>query len=207
IELAAAAALEPPPLMERAGRAAAELAREIAQADGKPILVLAGPGNNGGDAFVVARHLKQWWYKVTVVFAGEEAKLSADALAALNAWRAAGGAIQTDVPAAGSWGLVIDGIFGIGLEREVTGRYAQWIEAINACGAPVVALDAPSGLQSDTGRMMGCAVRAAHTVTFLALKPGLLTLDGPDHCGEIRVETLGLDLPRLHAPAAWVAGP
>ncbi len=197
VEQAAAAALEPPPLMERAGLAAAELAREIAPADGKPVLVLAGPGNNGGDAFVVARHLKQWWYSVTVVFAGDEGRLSADARGALEAWRAAGGATLTELPAGGRWGLVVDGIFGIGLEREVTGRYAQWISSINACGAPVLALDAPSGLQSDTGRVIGCAVRAAHTVTFIALKPGLLTLEGLDHCGRLHLDTLGLDAPAL----------
>ena len=84
--------------MERAGLAAAELARELA-GGGKPVLVLAGPGNNGGDAFVVARHLKQWWFNVTVVFAGDEQKLSGDAASALAAWRAAGGKNVDSLPA------------------------------------------------------------------------------------------------------------
>lgn len=193
IELAAAAAPEPPPLMERAGLAAAELARELAGGNGKPALVVAGPGNNGGDAFVVARHLKQWWFNVTVVFAGDEGKLSNDANQALRAWGAAGGTIRPDLPGAGDWGLVVDGIFGIGLERDVAGAYAEWIAAINAIRAPIIAIDVPSGLHSDTGRVMGCAVRATHTVTFIALKPGLLTRDGPDHCGELHLRTLGLD--------------
>jgi hydroxyethylthiazole kinase-like uncharacterized protein yjeF len=200
IEAGAAALPSPPQLMERAGLAAAEIARDISGGNGKPVLVFAGPGNNGGDAFVLARHLKQSWFNVTVVFAGEEKKLSADATAALRAWRAAGGNMVSSPPGMGDWGLTVDGIFGIGLERDVSGQYAEWIAAINDCGAPVFALDVPSGLQSDTGRVMGCAARAAHTVTFIALKPGLLTLDGPDRCGQIHVRTLGLD-PEALRPA------
>jgi len=206
IEEAAAALPNPPQLMERAGLAAAEVAREVAGGNGKPVLVLAGPGNNGGDAFVVARHLKQWWFNVTVVFAGDEARLSADSKAALRAWRAAGGEIVNELPAARDWGLVVDGLFGIGLERDVSGRYAQWITAMNACGAPRLAIDVPSGLQSDTGGVMGCAVRAAHTVTFIALKPGLLTLEGPDHCGEVHLRTLDLDTQALRPASGFLIG-
>ena len=204
--LETAAASSSPPLMERAGLAAAEMAREVAGGNGRPVLVLAGPGNNGGDAFVLARHLKQWYFKVTVVFAGEEGKLSADAKAALRAWRDAGGDPSQAVPAKQDWGLVVDGLFGIGLEREVTGRYAEWIAAINGLGAPILSLDVPSGVHSDTGRVMGSAVRAAHTVTFIALKPGLLTLDGPDHCGEVHVRTLELDARKLRPPQGLVIG-
>ena len=206
IEAATAAAPSPPQLMEKAGLAAAEIARDVSGGTGKPVLVLAGPGNNGGDAFVLARHLRQWYFKVTVVFAGDEKKLSADSTAALRAWRAAGGSISEAVPAAQDWGLVVDGVFGIGLEREVTGRYAEWVAAINGFGAPILAIDAPSGLQSDTGRVMGCAVRATHTVTFIALKPGLLTLDGPDHCGDIHVRALGLDVQTLRLARGFLIG-
>jgi hydroxyethylthiazole kinase-like uncharacterized protein yjeF len=193
IEAAAVAARNPPKLMEKAGLAAAEIARELSGGAGNPVLVLAGPGNNGGDAFVVARHLKKWYFKVTVVYAGDEKKLPADAKSALAAWRKAGGTVTPSLPAARQWGLIVDGLFGIGLEREVIGRYAEWIAAVNSLGAPVLALDLPSGLHSDTGHVMGCAIRANHTATFIALKPGLLTLDGPDHCGEIRLCTLDLD--------------
>lgn len=206
IEAAAAASPNPPQLMERAGLAAAEVAREVAGGNGKPVLILAGPGNNGGDAFVLARHLKQWWFNVTVVFAGEESKLSADAKAALRAWRAAGGGIVEALPAPKDWGLVVDGVFGIGLEREVTGRYAEWIAAVNNLAEPVLAIDVPSGLQSDTGRVLGGAVRARHTVTFIALKPGLLTLDGPDHCGEIHLRTLDLDAQALRPAGGFLIG-
>ena len=206
IEQAAAVTLSLPPLMERAGLAAAEVARDLSEPNGKPVLVLAGPGNNGGDAFVLARHLKQWWFNVTVAYAGEEKKLSPDARAALRAWRAAGGGIASALPATRGWGLVVDGLFGIGLERNITGRYAEWIATINASSAPKLALDVPSGLQSDTGRVLGCAVRAAHTVTFIALKPGLLTLEGPDHCGEIHLRALALDSETLRAPHGRLIG-
>ncbi|HSN39484.1 MAG TPA: NAD(P)H-hydrate dehydratase [Burkholderiales bacterium] len=197
IENAAAALPDSPPLMERAGLAAAELARKLADNAGKPVLVLAGPGNNGGDAFVIARHLRQWWFGVSVVFAGDERKLSADAMAALKAWRAAGGAITDAIPPNRDWGLIIDGLFGIGLQRDVAGRHAELIDAANNSGTPILAVDIPSGLESDTGRVLGRAVRAQHTVTFIGLKPGLLTLDGPDHCGEIHLCALGLDAPAL----------
>jgi len=193
IEAAAAAAPNPPELMQRAGLAAANIARDVAGAGGQPVLVVAGPGNNGGDAFVVARHLKEWWFTVQVVFAGDETRLSADAKRALDEWRAAGGTLRSDFPTAESWGLVVDGIFGIGLEREVGGQYAEWIRRINALDAPVLALDVPSGLHSNSGRVLGSAVVADHTATFIALKPGLLTLDGPDHCGEIHLCTLDVD--------------
>jgi hydroxyethylthiazole kinase-like uncharacterized protein yjeF len=195
IEAAAAALPDPPPLMERAGLAAAELARELANNSGKPILVLAGPGNNGGDAFVIARHLRQWWFNVSVVFTGDDKKLSADAGKALQGWRAAGGKILDAIPPNQDWGLIVDGLFGIGLQRDVTGRHAELIAAANGSGAPVLAVDIPSGLESDSGCVLGCAMRAQHTVTFIGLKPGLLTLDGPDHSGEIHLRTLGLDAP------------
>jgi hydroxyethylthiazole kinase-like uncharacterized protein yjeF len=206
IEAAAAATKPPRRLMERAGLAAAEIARELSGDTGKPVLVLAGPGNNGGDAFVVARHLKKWYFKVTVAFAGDEKKLTAEARAALAAWRKAGGTLTAALPHSRQWGLVVDGIFGLGLERDVNGRYAEWIEAINRMTCPVLALDVPSGLHSDTGRVLGCAVRATQTATFIALKPGLLTLDGPDHCGEIHLCPLELDASALRSAQGSLIG-
>ena len=204
IETAAVAGKKPPQLMEKAGLAAAEIARDMSGAPGTPVLIFAGPGNNGGDAFVVARHLRKWSFKVTVVFAGDEKKLSADAKAALAAWRKAGGATTPALPASRQWGLVVDGIFGIGLEREVSGEYAAWVAAVNGMGAPVLALDVPSGLHSDSGRVMGCAVRASQTVTFIALKPGLLTLEGPDHCGELHLRALDIDAQSLRPASGFL---
>ena len=205
IETRALAGLQPPGLMERAGLAAAQIARNVTASGGR-VLIFAGSGNNGGDAFVVARHLKAWWFKVSVVFAGDAEKLSADAKAAYAAWRDSGGGIVEDIPADPRWDLVIDGLFGIGLQRDLTGKHAEWVAAINALGAPVLAIDAPSGLETDTGRVMGCAVRATHTATFIGLKPGLLTLDGPDHCGQIHLCTLGLDAAALRAAQGAVIG-
>jgi len=206
IEALAASQSDPPQLMERAGLAAAELARELAGNSGKRIVVLAGPGNNGGDAFVVARHLKSAWFDVAVIFTGDAKKLSRDAAAALAAWQAAGGEVVAETPRNRDCALIIDGLFGIGLQRPLDGRYAELVSWINAAEAPVLALDVPSGLESDSGRVLGCAVRAAHTVTFIGLKPGLLTLEGPDHCGTLHVAALGLDAASLVAPHGSVIG-
>jgi ADP-dependent NAD(P)H-hydrate dehydratase / NAD(P)H-hydrate epimerase len=189
------------PLMERAGLAVAEHARNLIGEKEKRILLLAGPGNNGGDALVAARHLKQWWFDVTVVFTGAESKLPTDAKATLAEWKTAGGAVHESVPAGRHWDLVIDGLFGIGLERPLEGRYAELVNLINAANSRVLAIDIPSGLHADSGRVLGCAVRAHHTLTFIGLKPGLLTLDGPDHAGEVRLDPLGLTIPEKPSPA------
>jgi hydroxyethylthiazole kinase-like uncharacterized protein yjeF len=170
------------PLMERAGAAAAELAASLMPEASKDILVLAGPGNNGGDALIAAEILKRKFFRVTLVKHAEE---------------------LTDRP----WGLVIDGLFGIGLARPIEGDFRKLIEYANAQRCPVLALDVPSGIQSDTGRVLGAAVRATHTITFIALKPGLLTLDGPDHSGKVIVSDLNLDVKALLPPTGWVAGP
>ena len=192
VEQAALKRGKPAPLMELAGLAAAELARNLAGDSGKPVLIIAGPGNNGGDALVVARHLKAWWHKVTVVCPAGTGKFSGDAAAALTEWRNTGGSTTDAIPLAQDWALIIDGLFGIGLQRDITGDYAALVDYINSLDAPVLALDVPSGLEADSGRVLGCAVRADHTITFIALKPGLLTLDGPDYCGEVHLADLGL---------------
>ena len=170
-----------PSLMERAGNAAANFSMKLVSEKARDILVLAGPGNNGGDARIAAARLQEKFFRVAVATSPRE------------------------LPPGRSWGLVIDGLFGIGLARSITGEYAELVEFANRQACPVLALDVPSGIQSDTGQVLGCAVRATHTVTFIGLKPGLLTLDGPDHCGEIAVEPLGLDFSKIK-PTAWVAG-
>ncbi len=193
------------PLMERAGLVAADLAVELlgklCQGGGRRALVIAGPGNNGGDALECAVHLKQRFFDVTAVFLGEEHSLPDDARLALQKWRDAGGSLEADIPAGpparDRWDLVIDGLFGIGLSRPLTGRTAQMVERINRLGLPVLSLDIPSGLNADTGAIMGVAVRASHTLTFITGKPGLHTLDGPDCCGTVHCASLGTaPLPR-----------
>lgn len=158
-----------PPLMERAGRVAAQFARQLLKDSGARVLIFAGPGNNGGDAQVMARALGQ--QGIQVVVAGSGGK----------------------VPG-GDYGLVVDGLFGIGLARPVTGAWAELIARINTFPNPMLALDIPSGLDGDTGQVLGVAVRATHTLSFIGGKPGLYTLDGPDHCGEVSVVDLGLSL-------------
>ena len=182
------------PLMERAGLAGATLARELLGDRAPRVLVLAGPGNNGGDGFVVARLLKSWFFDVSVAFCGDAASLPRDAAAAKRAWTDAGGETLTAWPQRDGWGLIVDGLFGIGLARPAQGVAAQWIERANASGVRIVALDIPSGLNADTGVAYAPAIRAAATATFIALKPGLLTADGPDHCGSLSVHRLGIGL-------------
>ena len=201
IEQHAFAQPSPPDLMERAGLAAATLARELISDHSGRVLVFAGPGNNGGDAFVIARHLKQWWYRVAVVFLGDPFKLSKDATKAFEAWQESGGDTHDLVPSGQRWDLVVDGLFGIGLARELAEKPAELVTFMNTLRAPVLAIDVPSGLNADTGQIMGRAVRAAHTITFIGLKPGLFTLDGPDHCGQVHLATLGID-PSVIGPTA-----
>lgn len=184
-------------LMERAGHAAAGVGRDLLVGRAPRVLVLAGPGNNGGDAFVVARWLKSWFYEVSVAFHGDAARLPADAAVAHRAWLAAGGTTLDRWPDGDDWGLIVDGLFGIGLKRAIEGVPAQWIARANAiraaAGARILALDIPSGLNADTGVAYAPTIFADTTATFLALKPGLLTADGPDHCGAISMHALGVD--------------
>lgn len=190
--------------MQRAGAAAADWAGELASQRNRPILVLAGPGNNGGDAFEAAYLLRQRFFEVRLVFAGDPAKLPDDAKAACSRFHEAGGAILPGIPDDTRWSLIIDGLFGIGLTRAPEGCYAEWIAMANKLAAsqrvPLLALDCPSGLNADSGAALGNPVRASHTITFIAAKPGLLTAEGPDHCGEIRVAALDLD-PAAELPA------
>jgi hydroxyethylthiazole kinase-like uncharacterized protein yjeF len=199
-------------LMQRAGLAAAEAARRMLGDTAKSVLVLAGPGNNGGDAFEAACHLKSWFFRVTVFFAGDADKLPADARRAHAKWIAHGGASVALWPT-GKFDLVIDGLFGIGLKRAPAGIYAEVITAANQSSAPILALDLPSGIDADTGAVaggereqQGVAIRAMRTLTFIALKPGLLTLDGADHAGQIELAALAIDPDTLGMSAGHTIG-
>jgi hydroxyethylthiazole kinase-like uncharacterized protein yjeF len=206
IEQTALASANPPDLMEKAGRAAAEIAKQqFDMSAARNVLVLAGPGNNGGDAFVVARYLKNWGHTVSIVFNDDPARLPQDAQKARQAWLDSQGEIQSDIPSYPQWDLIIDGLFGIGLrpERPLTGQYLDWICQVNAMSCPVLALDMPSGLSSDEGNVCGQAVAATVTVTFIGLKPGLLTQYGPQYCGECIVCNLDLDVTTRVTPHIW----
>lgn len=198
------------PLMQRAGLAAADLASALCGDEGAAILVLAGPGNNGGDAFEAACHLRRRFYDVSVVFTGDAKKLPTDAGAAYQHFLGTGGSTLNSIPENARWSLIIDGLFGIGLQREVSGQAGEVVHAANALatrdGCPLLALDCPSGLDADTGQQRGATICASHTISFIAGKPGLYTGDGPDCCGEILIAKLDLEAPKITAASGAVIG-
>ncbi|HEX3098725.1 MAG TPA: NAD(P)H-hydrate dehydratase [Usitatibacter sp.] len=179
-------------LMRKAGRAVAELARAMATDTGDPILVVAGPGNNGGDAWVAAGQLAKGFHRVVVLDAAGTAPKAPEARAARQAFESGGGSVAREWPAGLRPALVIDGLLGVGLARDVDPAFHAIIERMGRAGAPILAIDVPSGLDSRTGRVRGIAVRATRTLTFIAEKPGLRTRDGPDHCGRIDCDDLGV---------------
>ena len=181
-------------LMQRAGKAAWQaLARHWPVA--KHIAVFAGAGNNAGDGYVLALEALRARRRVTVVNVGDKTKLSGPAAKARTKYLAAKGKEQkfpgvtldkTDV--------IVDGLLGTGLERPVQDRWAEAIQLMNECGKPVLALDIPSGLNADSGAVMGAAVQAALTVTFIGNKAGLVTGEGPSCAGDIVFA--GLEVPQ-----------
>lgn len=179
-------------LMERAGAAAFRLLRAH-WSQAQRIGVVCGSGNNGGDGYVLARLAQQAGLRVIVYTLGREDQLRGAARQAARAAREAG----VDVTAYAGQVLsahevVVDALLGTGLDREVGGAYRAVIEAINASGAAVLALDVPSGLDADSGRIRGAAVRADLTISFIGLKQGLFTADGPDCSGRVHYSSLGV---------------
>lgn len=179
-------------LMERAGRGAFEALRRRWAGLGR-LAVVCGVGNNAGDGYVVARLAREAGLAVEVLQLGDQARLQGDAGLALQRWLNAGGQVQPFAAARlQSAELVVDAIFGTGLDRAVRGEWAQAIAVINALGRPVLALDIPSGLHGGTGAVLEQAVRAAATITFIAPKCGLYTGAGPACTGEVLVDDLGV---------------
>ncbi|HET7261536.1 MAG TPA: NAD(P)H-hydrate dehydratase [Casimicrobiaceae bacterium] len=180
------------PLMERAGLAAADVASDMIGQPHARVVILAGPGNNGGDACIVARLLHERGGTVEVLGRPPATGLSVEATAAWTALRAAQ-VREIEAPPDEPPALVVDGLFGIGLARPIAAPWSQWIGWANGGGSPILALDIPSGLDASTGVARAPTIVATRTTTFIALKPGLVTGDGPDHCGTISVHDLGLD--------------
>ncbi len=176
-------------LMGRAGRAVADAVRAHFPV-GSRVLVVAGPGNNGGDGFVAAQSLATSGYPVEIVLVGEADRLKGDAALAARDW--AGPIKPASVAAFAGVHIVIDALFGAGLDRPVEGLPRAMIEAMNAQSAPVIAVDLPSGINGTSGAVMGVAVNAERTITFFRKKPGHLLLPGRLHCGDVSVADIGM---------------
>ncbi len=186
----------PGALMARAGLAVAQLAMAIAP-HARVVRVFAGPGNNGGDGLVAARHLHAAGKQVVVTMLGDPARLPPDAAVAWADAAAAGVPMQrwsghADTPTP-PCDLAIDALLGLGAARAVAGDLADAVTAINQCGAPVLAVDIPSGLNADTGAALGGPLVQAHsTLSLLTLKPGCFTAEGRDHAGQVWLDSLGV---------------
>jgi hydroxyethylthiazole kinase-like uncharacterized protein yjeF len=176
-------------LMLSAGQAVAEAAMGLVEEG--PILVVAGRGNNGGDGFVAAAELAARGREVSVILLCERDSLQGDAASAARGWKHP--VLPFNPHAIGRPALIIDALFGAGLNRPVKGEPCDMIEAINANGAPVLSVDLPSGVNGTTAAVMGIAVRATETVTFFRRKPAHLLLPGRIHCGRVRVADIGID--------------
>jgi len=176
-------------LMLSAGQAVAQAAMELVQEG--PILVVAGRGNNGGDGFVAAAELAARGREVSVILLCERDSLQGEAASAARGWKHP--VLPFNPQAIGKPALIIDALFGAGLNRPVKGDPYEMIEAINANGAPVLSVDLPSGINGTSGAIMGIAIRAVETVTFFRPKPAHLLLPGRIHCGRVRVADIGID--------------
>jgi hydroxyethylthiazole kinase-like uncharacterized protein yjeF len=176
-------------LMLSAGQAVAEAAMDLVEEG--PIVVVAGRGNNGGDGFVAAAELAARGREVSVILLCERDSLQGDAASAARGWKYP--VLPFNPQAIGKPALIIDALFGAGLNRPVKGEPHDMIEAINANGAPILAIDLPSGINGTTAAVMGVAVRATETVTFFRRKPAHLLLPGRVYCGRVRVADIGID--------------
>ncbi|MEO6696551.1 MAG: NAD(P)H-hydrate epimerase, partial [Gammaproteobacteria bacterium] len=172
-------------LMERAGAAAfAVLRQHWSQA--QRIVVLCGVGNNGGDGFVIARLAHEAGVTVTVVQLGDTGSLRGAALQAYHSLIAAGiTPVRFTSDTLSGAEVIVDALLGTGLDRELSAEWRAAVAAINAAEVPVLAVDIPSGLDADTGRVWGAAVRATITISFIGLKQGMYTAAGLIHCGAI----------------------
>lgn len=188
-------------LMERAGRAVADQATDLLGMNGRArngdIVVLCGPGNNGGDGYVAARLLSAEGHNVRVIAAAAMADSASDGATAALAWQ--GGVVALHDPAAphprdliGNPALIIDAVFGAGLSRPVDGRIASLLDAAQVAGCPCLAVDMPSGVDGETGEVRGTTLKAHETVTFHRLKPGHLLHPGRSFCGPVHVADIGI---------------
>lgn len=194
-------------LMENAGRGCAELIEDKLRDVAEPkVCIFCGTGNNGGDGYVIARQLRNSGFSVTVVVCGDRNKIKGDAKINLDILERMGQPIQSLKPAesdisaaveqsAAGADVIVDSLFGTGLSGPLRDDYKQLVESLNACNRPIVAVDIPSGLDCDTGRPLGAAIRASWTVTFVAVKKGFTFAHATQYTGEIFVASIGIAAP------------
>ncbi len=196
-------------LMENAGRCCAELVKEKLEGVEDPeVCVFCGMGNNGGDGYVIARHLLNAGFKVRVVVCGKPEKIAGDARINLDILERLGHTIDPLDPSshnvevgvrtlAGRADMIVDALFGTGLQGSLRANYQVLVQAINALRPPILAVDIPSGLDCDTGRPLGAAIRAAYTVTFVAVKSGFAAApEAGEYTGQVYVASIGVEPPR-----------
>ena len=195
-------------LMENAGRSCAELVKEkLAGVDRPKVCIFCGTGNNGGDGYVIARHLLNAGFQVRIVLCGQRDKVRGDARINLDILERLGDAVAPLDPGtedlsvhvgafAGDADMIVDALFGTGLRGELNGEFQSLIETIKGLGRPILAVDIPSGLDCDTGEPLGAAIRAAYTVTFVAVKKGFLaSSEASRHIGELYIASIGVEPP------------
>jgi NAD(P)H-hydrate epimerase len=193
-------------LMENAGRSCAELINEKLSDIVRPkVCIFCGTGNNGGDGYVIARHLLNNGFVVVVVICGDRSRIKGDAKTNLDILERLGQAVEHLSLEKGDIGgrvarfaagadMVVDGLFGTGLKGQLSAGYKEFIEAINSQGCPIAAIDIPSGLDCDSGRPLGAAIRASYTVTFVAVKKGFVLGEAAsEYTGEVFVASIGVE--------------
>ncbi len=191
-------------LMENAGRSCAELIKEKLAKTARPkVCIFCGTGNNGGDGYVIARHLLNSGFEVSVVICGLRDKIKGDAkinldilerlsqkIEQLNLNADIAGQVKTFAEGAD---MIVDAIFGTGLAGQLSKEYVHLVENINSQNKPVLAVDIPSGLDCDTGKPLGAAVKATYTVTFVALKKGFTEKASAEYTGQVFVASIGVE--------------
>ncbi len=192
-------------LMENAGRSCAEFIKNKLSGKTNPkVCIFCGTGNNGGDGFVIGRHLRNSGFKVTVVICGDIDKVAGDAKINLDILRQMGQPIEqlnlksTEIAEAirafvADSDMIVDALFGTGLKGHLKDEYKKLIEAINALDLPILAVDIPSGLDCDTGHPHGVAIEADCTITFVAVKAGFENPGAAQYTGEVHVASIGIE--------------
>lgn len=176
-------------LMERAGKVVAKCAAKIFEPKGT-ILIVCGPGNNGGDGFVAARLLQEQGFTIRLTLLGTREDLKGDAALAADSWSGPIASFNNEILDGASG--IIDALFGAGLTRDLTGPAAEIITAINEAGLPVLSVDLPSGIDGSNGQICGIAVRATRTISFFRRKPVHVLFPGREFCGPVEIGDIGI---------------